>query len=935
MSPPARYAPFVACTLLAGCGPLGEPDGGARDGAARASTIAPPQAPGIPWLEAGEPDVAPPDIPWRDDGAPPLRWDCPAGWRQVEGPNGVTTCDPYPSEGARSCPAGQAHFPGEEGCAPIGRGCGREPFASVEELPEEAAPLYARTDAAPDGDGSRASPYRTLAEALDAAEVGSVVLLGSGTYELDRPWPDGVSLRGRCVRETSVVAPGGEERSAVFDIARHDHPVRLESVAIGPAEVVGIAVRRPGERVHLEGIEVREATGDPAAVSVRSAAMVEARSLVVRDTRPVATDGSGGSGIRVEAGGRLTLERAVVERSRTAGIGVIGARTIAQVRGIVIRDTQSRMSDQAFGSGLEVIQGARLELSEALLLRNRVLGLGVSQAGAEAALAHVVIRDTQPQESDDAFGRGLGVSFGGRVEVDGGLLERNHEVGVEVGLADATLRDVVIRDTLPQRASGRGGRGLSVQLGGHVELVRAVVDGNRDVGIALDGEDIEADLTDVLVARTREEELGGCYGRGLGVQRGASATLTRVWAMENREYGLLVASPGSEVTGADVVIDGTRAEACSDELGDGIAVSGGSRLTLTRVEVAGNRTAGVSLLGEGTEARLSHLVVRDTLSQESTGRLGRGLSVVRGARLTLDHARVERNRTGGLVVSGPGAEAVVEDIVVRDVMAQEADGAFGRGISGGPGSRLELTRALVEGNREGGLILIGTMEDRALATVRDLVVRETAPVMNDGVSGSGVIVQGSATLDLARGILERNHSIALALLDDAVGRVTDLFIRETLPRSSDGHLGIAVSVEAAELDLCRGVIEASHEAGIAAFDGARIDMADLEVRDTVGAACLPECDDRPRGTSIGSYGDSRVSATGFILADAQLCGVQLAVGGEVDLADGTVRGNPIGACLQDCNYAVARLQRNVEYPDNGVVLECGDLPAPDAPDVLP
>ncbi|MGF1469416.1 MAG: hypothetical protein ACFCGT_25125, partial [Sandaracinaceae bacterium] len=211
--------------------------------------IAPPD---IPWLEAGQPDVAPPDIPWLGEGVPPIVWDCPTGWRALaEG--GVATCDPYPEGGALECPDGEAHFPGEAGCAPVGSACGDGPFPAVDDL-DPGAVVFADRTAPSGGDGERGSPFASLADALDATRSGDTVVLASGTYAVDRAWPDGVSLRGRCVRETSLVLADGNDRSAVLDIGRREAPIRVESVRIGPAPAAGILVRHPGAAVTLDGL---------------------------------------------------------------------------------------------------------------------------------------------------------------------------------------------------------------------------------------------------------------------------------------------------------------------------------------------------------------------------------------------------------------------------------------------------------------------------------------------------------------------------------------------------------------------------------------------------------------------------------------------------------------------------------------------------------
>ena len=98
----------VALVLtLAACGPERpmEVDASA-DGAASADGGF-PTPPAIPWLDVGAPPIAPPAI------AP-----CPDGWREIVSPDDGTTCEPYPETGRADCPAGEAHFPGEPGCAP-------------------------------------------------------------------------------------------------------------------------------------------------------------------------------------------------------------------------------------------------------------------------------------------------------------------------------------------------------------------------------------------------------------------------------------------------------------------------------------------------------------------------------------------------------------------------------------------------------------------------------------------------------------------------------------------------------------------------------------------------------------------------------------------------------------------------------------------------
>src|SRR5688572_12895103 len=113
----------VLAILLSGCG-CGGGEGGGRDaggdagprddGGARDVVLGPladagpwdgaiaepaaAQEPRIPWLSAGEPDVAPPAPP-----AAPMLTPCASGWRQVPPdpsvPGSPLVCDPWPATG--------------------------------------------------------------------------------------------------------------------------------------------------------------------------------------------------------------------------------------------------------------------------------------------------------------------------------------------------------------------------------------------------------------------------------------------------------------------------------------------------------------------------------------------------------------------------------------------------------------------------------------------------------------------------------------------------------------------------------------------------------------------------------------------------------------------------------------------------------------------
>jgi hypothetical protein len=56
--------------------------------------------------------------------------------------------------------------------------------------------------------------------------------------------------------------------------------------------------------------------------------------------------------------------------------------------------------------------------------------------------------------------------------------------------------------------------------------------------------------------------------------------------------------------------------------------------------------------------------------------------------------------------------------------------------------------------------------------------------------------------------------------------------------------------------------------------------------------------------------------------------VQIAEGGQLDLANGRVRGHPIAACVQADGYDLGRLSDDVVYEDNDSNIQTTNLPVP-------
>src|SRR5688500_532778 len=131
-------------------------------------------------------------------------------------------------------------------------------------------------------------------------------------------------------------------------------------------------------------------------------------------------------------------------------------------------------------------------------------------------LDHVLISDTEEQDSDRFGGYGTSVRNQAHVVLRFVRFERNRYDGARVdSLGWLEIEDGVIADT---RTSSRGERGRAVSASARVRLLRTELLRNRDLAIHA-GADADVELTHVRIADTLPRDCGTDCG-GLGGEAG-------------------------------------------------------------------------------------------------------------------------------------------------------------------------------------------------------------------------------------------------------------------------------------------------------------------------------------------------------------------------------------------------------------------------------
>jgi len=192
---------------------------------------------------------------------------------------------------------------------------------------------------------------------------------------------------------------------------------------------------------------------------------------LVRNTQPDVALMTFGRGIDLEVEptaddppARAVVRQCVVSGNHEAGVFVSDSELDAEA--LVIRDSLPTMG--RFGRGLSAELdpatnlGSRVTLRFALLDNNREVAVNI--ADSSAVLESVLVRNTQTQDGERGRGINVQTSTTVRSQLDliGSEIADNHEFGVLVVYADATIRSTAIRGTRPQPADGLYGDGLAI-----------------------------------------------------------------------------------------------------------------------------------------------------------------------------------------------------------------------------------------------------------------------------------------------------------------------------------------------------------------------------------------------------------------------------------------------------------------------------------------
>lgn len=326
---------------------------------------------------------------------------------------------------------------------------------------------------------------------------------------------------------------------------------------------------------------------------------VELSQVLILDTRAsVAAENYPPRGLDIDNGVTASLERVAVLRSENVGVMLMGPLSAAvpltvTAHDLAVSDTVEEPVGLIDGQGIVLLNETEVTLERVLIENSRTFGMLVSvyEAGdytTRLTATDLTVRDTRPQAFDDGAGIGIGIYRHGEVTLERALVADNRTAGLllygdESGVCDVALRakDLTVRGTTGQVADGEHGIGVAVQYGVRAEFERALIDGNRMYGVMVFGESAGPEpmliMKESAVRRTLPRDCltlpGDCsfapgvpIAHGLGVYEGAMATVGRVLLADNAH--------GLDVAGGSVLADDCGAGPCVAFIGNDTAANG-------------------------------------------------------------------------------------------------------------------------------------------------------------------------------------------------------------------------------------------------------------------------------------------------------------------------------------------------------------------------
>jgi hypothetical protein len=342
------------------------------------------------------------------------------------------------------------------------------------------------------------------------------------------------------------------------------------------------------------------------------------------------------------SGGDVTISECWIHGARAGGILADGDLLIDRCLVDDVEDDASGVGGYALtatGTAAVTVQGSALHHFDRV---------GIAAYYDAVITARDVLVDNvgQPVAESSEPSAGALATFGGTVVLEDFASVGANHFGLYAYTGQLTAQRVVVVDTAAD-LEGYYGHGILAAEDAQVLVQSAVIAGNREVGLALDGPRTVIEIRRSLVADTLPRVADGGDGVGASALGGGRLVVLDSTFLGNRGGGIVAQDVGSSLSVTGTLVEGTLADPTIDGgFGVGIAPQAGSSAVVRNSALVGNAGIGLRVHTDSSGEMVDSLI-SGTVQLDGGGA---GVEVLPNSELTMTRTRVE---------DSPGAAALV------------------------------------------------------------------------------------------------------------------------------------------------------------------------------------------------------------------------------------------------------------------------------------
>lgn len=415
--------------------------------------------------------------------------------------------------------------------------------------------------------------------------------------------------------------------------------------------------------------------------------------------------------------------------------------------------------------------------------------------------------------------------------------------------------------------------------------------------------------------------LSGVTVRLFGIlTTGGSNILIDEVAIDAQGWGLRIQGGSTiEVSNTRIEVDSANGPGGTRILGKGITLSRGAEVSVDATAIVSARHTGAEILGANTRLSMTDSLIEGTLPQESDQEWGWGLVGGYGAQLTLHNTALVSNTLMGLAITDNASNPVGGSLTATHILIEDTQTHptffIGRGMLLSAGVTGTVADSAFLGNRTEGIL---AYTPNTTLKLSGSLIRGTLPNEggdNDQSGGYALNLQNAASAVLNDNAFIDNHFAGLYVHgNNTTLEAHNNLIANTQPRATNQAFGSGLILfNNASATLTGNAFVGNHRYAIEVPDWAS--ASQLVARNNLLADTLPDASSQAWGGGVRISADSNAELTANAILDNASHGVSCSQNATVTLEANLIQDSGSYGALLACSQIT--LDRNTFHGNTG------------------